>query len=106
MAKSPNEGAAKFAGTIRLANIGRDKFEAEIIEILTERSAPAFELPAFAVWEKGERGLTARAMILMKAGLDALKKQYPLVETIPLSIPAQENKIQQVKNSESVDGWN
>jgi hypothetical protein len=44
-------------------------------------------------------------MILMKAGLESLKKQYPVLEARPLAFPEQENKPQKVLNNESVDGW-
>lgn len=52
-----------------------------LIRFLLEKDEPPFALPSYVHWPRGERRMTERAIILMHAGIEHLKKAFPKKDT-------------------------
>nr|BFD33743.1 hypothetical protein GTC16762_33620 [Pigmentibacter ruber] len=77
----------------------------ELIDVLNGTTTP-FKLPAMMNWpdKNKKRAHSERALRLMLAGLEAIKKDYPK-ETKQEINDIEETEPNQVSNNESIEGW-
>ena len=84
--------------TIRLKD---EEEEKELIDFLKDGEGN-FELPRYFTIPKGERSISSRARLLMMAGLESLKKDYPKKNN---AVKETNCNLEKVVTQESVDGW-
>ena len=88
---------------IRIDTRRLDPFAKNVMSLVEDNDADElpFDLPVEVNWPTGSRNRSARALLLMKIGLESLQNKYPLEK-----VGSSESKKNETKKvDETLEGW-
>ena len=96
---------SKELETLRWQTKSLDSYEKEIFKAIntTDSDHLPFKLPREIRWPIGVKDKSDRAMILLRAGYEALKEKYPFKEVLSENAPHPKKDVKTGANE--LDGW-